>query len=1056
VPSVEPRRPSDVAQTHPAAGAKALALRGDVALALTQARSAVKSHPKNARTLWDYGAIMIDAGILSGVGFVPEQIGAPPPGARRVTVGRGSDRGKRMIEAGLRALHEALELGAPAAVRIDAGRALLALGRRDDARALLSDAVARSPADAEAHALLATVLDRLGDYDTATVHHETAQAVWAASDPDGDALSTQQLDHLVRLAEALIDDGDPEEAEALIGPAADRSPAHGGAMRARVRAALDRGAPDMARPLALHAALTSEDPNTLRPLLARVAGSGVAPDGEMALLDAWIAEPDDADALLALARHLADTRDASLAEVALRRLIDGHENRADAWQLLAGILIRTQGADAARTAADKALAIAGDDADVRLGHAHLLERLGDQAGSLDALRDAAALGAETDAVSLAMADRAVETGRIDEALTVLRRLLIDTPDTIQALRRYVVCLTDSDAAAAVVWARRLIADEASEDGDKHLLAQALLECGRWTEAAKLRGRPAPPPTIRARIWDGGPVGADGLCLFHRGSDTPEQSLLGLAVASILAAGGTRVTTLIPDALRPAVAPLDGRVEMLSHGHRTTRRALKDRRFDAAYPLTLPMLAGGAAVRPVDGWLAQTENAAAKDVYVLRAKGGAVPWPPLGALSSTLRGPDGGTVRVVNAPAPHAAGAVLRKARAVVTDDPVTALIAIGLSRPTVLIEGAPLGWWWGRDGDACPWSERLTVVRRGGGMDADTLLDRIRAAVADGARPRGVGLRPRADLDDPAVDDALDRFRRSLGPLSGDAPLSCTLLEGGTRNHIVKVDAPAGPRVLRPGRFPPPRVGFFDKEVGNMNRAAAAGLAPTVHAADPVDGAFVIDFVNGEVMRSATLRRPENAVAAAKTYRRLHRLSGFTGEYDIFEKLAREVDTLLNADETAMADYEESLALIHRIAERLLDNAVPPTATHNDPLTRNFIRTDDAMMLIDWECSAHADPHWEVAAMAAQAGVRDDARRAYLSAYFGRDNHPAECRVHLFEAVCHFYWWVEGRAGAATGDDDPEDAVPWWRRFRRTVDDPAFARSMAAAKHYRYAPSDDV
>lgn len=1061
MPIAEPKHPSEITlESGRTASARALALRGDIAMALTQSRSDIRSHPKNARTLWDYGTILIDAGILAGVGFLPEQIGAPPPGARRLAMGRGPDRGRRMIEAGLRALHEALELGAPSGVRADAGRALLALGRRDDARTLMADAVARAPADAEAHALLATVLDRLGDYELATEHHALAQTIWAAADPDGPPLNTDDLDRLASLADALIDAGEPESAEALIGDAADRSDAHAALLRVRVRGALERGAPGTARPLLIHAALLNDEPQTLRPLLARLAGSGVAPEGEMAALDAWVSNPADLEALLALSHRLADNREASLAAVALRRLLEHDETRADAWQVLASVLVRTEGEQAAREAAERALAIAPDDVDIRLTHARLLESFGDREGSLGALKDATHLGAETGSLSLALAESAVENGDLEEALRILRRLLVDKPDNIVALRRFVQTLRAAGRSAdAVVWARRLVAADESTPDDRHVLGACLRDRGRWDEARTRLPRPSPPASIQAGIWGGKAVGRRRLCLYHRGSDTREQSLLGVAVAaSHLASIAGAVTAVIPASLSAVANAVAPRLEFLVHGDRKTRRALQAGRFTAAYPVSETMIVSTQCRGPIDGWLDTPERPRATDIYVLRAKSSSTPWPGLRALNEALNPPAGSAVRVVNAPAPDRAVGVLSKARTVITDDAETALLAIGLSCPVILIETDALGWWWGADGDRCPWSEHLTIVRRSRYEDEDTLLTIVRDAFHRDAAPAHLGARPTGSLDDGPVEDALDRFHDSLGATETGRPWACELLEGGTRNHVVKVDGPRGAMVLRPGRFPPPRVGFFDKEIGNMIRAAEAGIAPRVHASDPIDGAFVIDFVDGEVMRSATLRQPDNVVAAAMTYRHLHRLQGFTGEYDIFEKLAREVDRLLNADEGAMADYEESLALVHRATERLIDNAVPRTATHNDPLTRNFIRTDDTMLLIDWECSAFADPHWEVAAMAAQAGVRDDARRRYLETYFGRPDHPAACRVHLFEAVCHFYWWVDARTDALSGDPEEakKDADAWWRRFRRTVDDPSFAQSMTAAKRYRYAPSDDA
>jgi len=1046
----------------PDIGARALALRGDVALALIAVRRESLKGPQTARSAWDHGTILIDAGILAMVGFVPEQIGTPPPGTRRfMSADRGIERGKRLIEGGLRQLHKALELGAPAAVRTDAGRALLALGRRDDAKTLLEDAVKRSPADPENRTVLATVLERLGHFSDAEVHRKTADALWSVTDDQArDSLSDEAIETLIAIAETLLKQGHPEDADVLLGPMAKRSEPNAPLLAIRARTALNRGNPKQARPLLLQALILSTDPQSLRPLLSRVAGSGICPDGEMDVVSAWLDQPNGSGPLMAFARHTADRRMWLLTTQILKHLLDQYPDHVAAWQLLAHATLHTEGKKIALDIAEKAVSLASDDPDVLLVHAKFLEQVGDHEASLSTLQRAADQGAEAQELSLGLAERALANGKHPEAIRILGRILVDTPDDTKALRLYVTALLETHRDAdAVVWARRLVDSDGETPIDRQTLSTALLRRGRWQEAVKYRSISSAPTSVQAPIWDGAGRGKQDLCLFHRGTDPMERSILGLALARRLATQDTKLTSVIPEGLEDIKPLLSDHMALLTFGRRETRKIFKTKRFTGAYPLADIMLASAVRGGPIDGFLIGTDPKASVgiDVYVVRGKNNQTQWPPLGDMTKALK-PADGAVRVINANDVARTITTLKKATFVITNDPVTAIIAVGMGIPSAVIEDTPLGWWWSANGDRSPWSKQQTLIRKGTWTSPNRLLNKIDAAVKAGGVPRGFGGRPTSSLGKRALDDALDRFRFAWGQISNQAPLSCEMLEGGTRNQIVKVTAPIGTRVLRPGRFPAPRIGFFAKEMSNMSIAAKAGIAPKIFASNPADGAFVIDFVEGEVMRSATLRQENNAIEAGKVLRRLHRLQGFRGEYNIFEKTAREITTVLDDNPDALVLEEESLALIHRAADLLIANDVPPTATHNDPLTRNFIRLDDRMIMIDWECSALADPHWEVAAMAAQAGVRDEARRAFITAYFGRAGHPALCRIWLFEAVCHFYWWIEAKASLLKSGraKDEKDVASWWRRFRRTVDDPDFSEAMRRARSYRYSPSDDV
>lgn len=393
----------------------------------------------------------------------------------------------------------------------------------------------------------------------------------------------------------------------------------------------------------------------------------------------------------------------------------------------------------------------------------------------------------------------------------------------------------------------------------------------------------------------------------------------------------------------------------------------------------------------------------------------------------------------------------------ITDDPVTAVLAAATGCPTVYVlrPGHPLP---GSDlAHVNVFGAAQTTIRRSKFASDDDLAFRLAKVIVGDFAPETI-LSTSVDRSLPQnVREEIAFMDESLPSVNLSA-LPVSVLTGGTRNASYKLGDRGPAYVMRMGRFPAPQKGFYAKESRNMRIAADAGIAPRVWHTDPLDGAMLIDFVDGEVMRTKTLSVMENAVDAARLLRDVHKLPGFRGSFDILTKVDRNMDKLHKENPNLLRGQGRALDMMEHMSKVLRGHRFPHYATHNDPLTRNFIRAKTGkMMLIDWECSAIGDPHWEVAALSSQASFPPDVWQAYMVGYFGRDKHPTACRVALYEAVCRFYWWTDGLSDSAKSDN-PAKAVKkasiWNEMYMQIIGSEGFKRALSQAEAYVWSPTD--
>jgi len=634
-----------------------------------------------------------------------------------------------------------------------------------------------------------------------------------------------------------------------------------------------------------------------------------------------------------------------------------------------------------------------------------------------------------------------------------RTALFENPKDTDALRGLALALArEGQYASAVFWCRRAMVRLPESRSLRKALSDALLRREHWQEGRRLQDTPEEKPLQGVSSWKGKQPGAGYLLVYQRKDDPCELAIIGLAVLSRLQDKGVNLVFLSHPDLDDVIANRLPHVKIVNE---TQAHTMHDNGEIAAQS-ALADLAFQEQSTPaqLSHWLSKTGK------------------PDTGSIGVTQNGKEEGAIfdktflSVLKETSPAlihpvdmtlglaAATNTMEKVDALVTDDGCAALIAASMGRNVTLFLPPEAPWWWGDRERGTHWSPGIRVIKVSPKVSTKKIVGAINDILSEGMKPVPPRLPIRPESGEQEVAELLDRVSPLLREGKSNT-LKITPLQGGTRNKVFQVSYPGEDKILRMGRFPPRKAGSRGKEIGNMVIASKADIAPKVFFGDPVDGTMLSQFIKGVALTSKLMRKERNAINVGRLFRRLHTLTGFQGNYDIFSNLEWNMKRLERKKAGLFLEKESDRELVEMIRKILRRNRMPPCPTHNDPFTHNFIAVKNGMILIDWECSGVGDPHWEVGGLCSQVGLNEDLRAAYLKEYFGKENHPASCRIPLYEFVCRYYWWTES---IMTGIDDPDDKTwrddvnDWQHWLRETHDKKYFKTALKDAEAYRWQP----
>ena len=293
-------------------------------------------------------------------------------------------------------------------------------GAHAEALSLARLAVAETPQDAQAHALLAHAARASGD--TATASSAISRAVLLA--PDDAGLHFQRAGFL--LGERKLN-----EAQAALGRTLDLDPNRFDAYIAQAQIAVGRGDYDEAERLQRMAARIAPDhpwTKTIAGIVASFRGDGAR--AQSLLTQASAQAPDDAQVLYALGFAHLKQGQLGFAEQAFRRVIELGPNANALRGLLADLLLQQQRPAEAREALQPLL----DDAQtatpaLKRMTAELEWMLGRHDASITLLREAFREDPRDPRTASALAKIWRHTGAMDEAREALEAALAAAPTT---------------------------------------------------------------------------------------------------------------------------------------------------------------------------------------------------------------------------------------------------------------------------------------------------------------------------------------------------------------------------------------------------------------------------------------------------------------------------------------------------------------------------------------------------------------------------------------------------------------------------------------------------
>lgn len=181
--------------------------------------------------------------------------------------------------------------------------------------------------------------------------------------------------------------------------------------------------------------------------------------------------------------------------------------------------------------------------------------------------------------------------------------------------------------------------------------------------------------------------------------------------------------------------------------------------------------------------------------------------------------------------------------------------------------------------------------------------------------------------------------------------------------------------------------------------AADMGLAPEVVHDEP--GLLVSRFVAGRTLAVGDLREPACLARAAGALRRLHESwETMTGEilyFCPFQASRTYARTAARLGARLPDDIEDLLSDARELSRRL--GPFRPVPCHNDLLPANLIDDGHRLWLVDWEYAGVGHPLFDLANLAANAGLGDDEEEALLAAYHGRVDRRDLVELRLLRAA---------------------------------------------------------
>lgn len=229
---------------------------------------------------------------------------------------------------------------------------------------------------------------------------------------------------------------------------------------------------------------------------------------------------------------------------------------------------------------------------------------------------------------------------------------------------------------------------------------------------------------------------------------------------------------------------------------------------------------------------------------------------------------------------------------------------------------------------------------------------------------------------------------------------------GGMNNHTYKVEFLGGLEyVFRiPGDGTNELINRREEKVHTL-LANNLGIDAKVLYFDD-EGYKITEYLKDAITMSPTTMRNSDIIKkAASIFATLHNSGVDTNiKFDVF-KMANEYEEFLRENNVELYDdYDEIKGEVLDIAK--LYSNVKLVPCHNDPLSENWVLSNDKLYLIDYEYGGMNDPLWDVADLSIEANYNDEMDDMLLKTYYGRDFTLEEYKEFLANKLFIDYLWT--------------------------------------------------
>jgi thiamine kinase-like enzyme len=209
-----------------------------------------------------------------------------------------------------------------------------------------------------------------------------------------------------------------------------------------------------------------------------------------------------------------------------------------------------------------------------------------------------------------------------------------------------------------------------------------------------------------------------------------------------------------------------------------------------------------------------------------------------------------------------------------------------------------------------------------------------------------------------------------------------------------------------------------ENELHNTIAAAETGVGAPFVVAVPEHDALVLEFLDGEVMDAAMLRRGDRLEAVARACRRLHGGRRFLHDFDMFE-IQRGYVAVVHERGFRLPDrydeFEPNVRTLERAMRVRPEQTVP---CNNDLLAENFIEVDGEMRLIDYEYSGNNEPSFELGNIWSESNLSLEQLEELVAHYYGRPLRNKVARARLWGLMSKYGWTLWGSIQDGISDLD--------------------------------------